>query len=516
MWKVSTKKLIPFVIFLRKELIMDITLIYRMILKDGLRNFKFKNSKYQDASFEEQKGSIFGYRNKKNMVSGRGLVLTSLEAIEENKTLFSHWTPNIYRYGTYTQIKPRVTQGHSENNLRQINTFYIDFDVKTQKESINFSDILVSSLDLGFMPTLILKTEKGYQAYFVLQDAAYVTSSTGFKVVNVAKMISQNIREHFKKDNLPVDMTCNHFGIARMPRLDNVEYFDKNNIYTFAEWLSWSMQQDDFEYLKRPNLFVLSGTEGQKQIDEPWYHLLKNTSKIRGEKSLMGRNNVVFTLALANYASGIDQSACLEELTDYNDELAIPLKINELKKTIASAYSGKYEAASRDFIRILCQTWVDASLTSKDLFIRQGWYKFKKSRDKRQRSHFSEWREDFLAYIQQETSATNPYLRVKKKDISKTIGIPERSLDHVLKQLQSEGKIMYSFKRGRQGGVIIASVISLAISLMNKTREAREDYYLALSRVFGRTLSMITQLLNRSVEQIKECYSGTLFELDTG
>ena len=97
---------------------MDITLIHRMILKDGLRNFKFKNSKYQDASFEEQKGSIFGYRNKKNMVSGRGLVLTSLEAIEENKTLFSHWTPNIYRYGTYTQIKPRVTQGHSENNLR--------------------------------------------------------------------------------------------------------------------------------------------------------------------------------------------------------------------------------------------------------------------------------------------------------------------------------------------------------------------------------------------------------------
>lgn len=85
------------------------------------------------------------------------------------------------------------------------------------------------------MPTLILKTEKGYQAYFVLQDAAYVTSSTGFKVVNVAKLISQNIREHFKKDNLPVDMTCNHFGIARMPRLDNVEYFDKNNIYTFAE-----------------------------------------------------------------------------------------------------------------------------------------------------------------------------------------------------------------------------------------------------------------------------------------
>ncbi|MFG5404034.1 replication protein RepR, partial [Enterococcus faecalis] len=188
---------------------MTIEKIHRMILKDGLRQFKFKNSQYQTTPLEEQKGSIFGYRNKKNMVSGRGVVLTSLEAIEENQTTFTHWTPNIYRYGTYTQTKPRVTKGHSEMNLRQINTFYVDFDIKTQKEAINFSDILVSSLDLGFMPTLILKTEKGYQAYFVLKDAAYVTASTDFKVVNVAKMISQNIREHFKKENLPVDMTCN-------------------------------------------------------------------------------------------------------------------------------------------------------------------------------------------------------------------------------------------------------------------------------------------------------------------
>ncbi|MGT2774525.1 hypothetical protein ACVRZG_00350 [Streptococcus hyovaginalis] len=77
-----------------------------MILKDGLRQFKFKNSQYQTTLFEEQKGSIFGYRNKKNMVSGRGVVLTSLEAIEENQITFTHWTPNIYRYGTYTQTKP--------------------------------------------------------------------------------------------------------------------------------------------------------------------------------------------------------------------------------------------------------------------------------------------------------------------------------------------------------------------------------------------------------------------------
>ncbi|CAM3057329.1 formate--tetrahydrofolate ligase [Streptococcus acidominimus] len=72
---------------------MTIEKIHRMVLKDGLRQFKFKNSHYQTTLFEEQKGSIFGYRNKKNMVSGRGVVLTSLEAIEENQITFTHWTP---------------------------------------------------------------------------------------------------------------------------------------------------------------------------------------------------------------------------------------------------------------------------------------------------------------------------------------------------------------------------------------------------------------------------------------
>lgn len=212
-------------------------------------------------------------------------------------------------------------------------------------------------------------------------------------------------------------------------------------------------QRYDFAPLEK--VLVLSGTEGQKQIDEPWYRLLKNTSKIRGEKAIMGRNNVIFTLALANYASGVAYSDCMEELSDYNAELEVSLKKNELKKTIASAYSGRYEAANRDFIKILCQTWISSDLTTKDLFIRQGWYKFKKSRDQRQRSHFSEWREDFWNYIKQKTNSDSPYLRVKKKEITAAIGIPERSLDYVLKTLQSEGKIyvvqeMFLFRKSIQ------------------------------------------------------------------
>ena len=51
---------------------------------------------------------------------------------------------------------------------------------------------------------------------------------------------------------------------------------------------------------------------------------------------------------------------------------------------------------SREFIKILCQTWVDPNLSQKELFISQRWHKFKKSREQRQRSHLSEWKEDVI------------------------------------------------------------------------------------------------------------------------
>ena len=58
-------------------------------------------------------------------------------------------TPNVYRYGTYADENRSYTKGHSENNLRQINTFFIDFDIHTEKETISASDILTTAIDLS-------------------------------------------------------------------------------------------------------------------------------------------------------------------------------------------------------------------------------------------------------------------------------------------------------------------------------------------------------------------------------
>ncbi|HHT7812927.1 TPA: primase C-terminal domain-containing protein [Streptococcus suis] len=498
-------------------MVSQIETIYNLILKEGVRTYKFKNSHLKPVSSAEEKtkGSIFGFRSKANMVKARGVVLTSIEAVLENKNSFTHWTPNVYCYGAYSDVNRQITRGHAEENLRQINTFYIDFDITSSAEEMTTGDILTAALDLGFMPTLILKTDKGYQAYFILEQPAYVTAHSQFRVVKVAKAISQNLRSYFAQ-TLPVDMTCNHFGIARMPRTDNVEFFHAAYSYSFQEWLNWSMKQSDLPFpSKKPNLTVLSGTAGMKQIDEPWYGLLMNRSTIKGAKALMGRNNVLFTLALANFSSGVSQGDCEVVLNEFNLRLDEPVSTSELLKLIASAYSGKYEAASREYITLLCKAWVSEELKQTDLFIQQGWYKFKKKRSERKKSHLHEWKADVMAYLEQE-GQEDPFLQTTKKAIQEAIGIPERSLVRVLQSLKAERKIFYQVKRGRNGGLRLASIVAILQSLIRVKKERQEAYLANISTFFEEPLRVIKQVLEGLKTSPVYTHQLSLFERDIG
>lgn len=484
--------------------------LYRLCLKDGLMRYKFKNSKEKNIlDLEEVKGSIFVYRSKEDMVLSKGVVLTSEEALKENRNTISHWTPNIYCYGTYIDNSRKITKGHFERNLKQINTFYIDFDTN----DINECDILSVSYELGFMPTIIIKTKRGYQAYYVLKSPVYVTKHTDYKAVDVAKKISVNIRSYFHRQNLPVDRMCNHFGIARFPKKENVVYFDKNNVYSFSSWLDWSIKEDDRLGNIKKELYVISGSKGIKQINEKWFSLLLNAdSKLKGHKNLLGRNNVLFTLALACYSSGLTEAECTEKLQIFNDKLEEALKEKEYIKIIASAYSSKYTGANRDYILMLCRTWIDENLTSKDLFTYQVWTKFKKKRTERKRSHYEEWEKDVLNYLQKKEDV---YIEIKKKDIVENLNIPKRSLDIVLNNLKIKNIIFYKATAGRLGGVKIAlmrNLYSYVITLKNKEKE---EYIAKLSSYFKIDKNTLYYLImNYQANNYK--IQATIFEEDVG
>ena len=496
---------------------MRLKTVYPLILKDGLRNYKFRNSHLKPVSSAEEgkRGAIFAYRSKAHMIKARGLVLTSMEAIEENQDSFTHWTPNVYRFGSYSDSRRQITRGHAEENLRQINTFVIDFDLSSD-DVMTSGDILTAALDLGFMPTLILKSDKGYQAYFVLSEPAYVTAHSQFKVVKVAKAISQNLRSYFGQ-TLPVDMTCNHFGICRIPRTDNIEFFDEEYTYSFQEWLNWSMKQSDLPFpSKKPNLTVISGTEGAKQTDEPWYKMLMNESNIKGTKDLMGRNSVLFTLALANFSSGVSQGDCEVVLNEFSLRLDEPVTTSELLKIIASAYSGKYEAASRDYIMLLCRAWVNKDLKAADLFTKQRWYKFKKKRADRKNSHLYEWKADVMAYLEDFYQSEDPFIQTTKKALREALSIPERSLDRVLKALKADQKIFFTIKSGRGGGIRIASVKAIFLSLLQVKKERQEAYVGYIAAFFKESLSLTRRVIEGVKNDLKQVSQLSLFELDIG
>lgn len=496
---------------------MNLNTIYPLILKDGLRNYKFRSSHLKPVSSVEEgkRGAIFTYRSKAHMIKARGLVLTSMEAIKENQDGFTHWTPNVYRFGSYSDSRRQITRGHAEENLRQINTFVIDFDLSSD-DVMTSGDILTAALDLGFMPTLILKSDKGYQAYFVLSEPAYVTAHSQFKVVKVAKAISQNLRSYFGQ-TLPVDMTCNHFGICRIPRTDNIEFFDEEYTYSFQEWLNWSMKQSDLPFpSKKPNLTVISGTEGAKQTDEPWYKMLMNESNIKGTKDLMGRNSVLFTLALANFSSGVSQGDCEVVLNEFSLRLDEPVTTGELLKIIASAYSGKYEAASRDYIMLLCRAWVNKDLKSADLFTKQRWYKFKKKRADRKNSHLYEWKADVMAYLEDFYQSEDPFIQTTKKALREALSIPERSLDRVLKALKADQKIFFTIKSGRGGGIRIASVKAIFLSLLQVKKDRQEAYVGYIAAFFEESLSLTRRVIEGVKNDLKQVSQLSLFELDIG
>lgn len=361
----------------------------------------------------------------------------------------------------------------------------------------------------------VISNAKGYQAYFVLKAPVYVTSKSEFKSVKAAKIISQNIREYFGK-TLPVDMTCNHFGIARIPRTDNVEFFDPNYRYSFKEWQDWSFKQTDDKGFTRSSLTVLSGTEGKKQVDEPWFNLLLHETKFSGEKGLVGRNSVMFTLSLAYFSSGYSIDTCEYNMFEFNNRLDQPLEEKEVIKIVRSAYSENYQGANREYITILCKAWVSSDLTSKDLFVRQGWFKFKKKRSERQRVHLSEWKEDLMAYISEKSYVYKPYLVTTKKEIREALGIPERTLDKLLKVLKANQEIFFKVKPGRNGGIQLANVKSLLLSIIKLKKEERESYIKALTASFNLERTFIQETLNKLAERPKTATQLDLFGYDTG
>ncbi len=423
--------------------------IMQLMTHNSLRLYKAKGSKatlprvieYDKAAQGNSysKGMVFVSRSKENLISGKGYVVTSYETLQEKEGKLSHWTPNTFRGGSYYNFKDRIIKGHTRDNLKQINVIGFDIDTK----DVDLYSLFIGCEELGLpRPNLLLETPKGYQGFFLLETPFYIHRNKDYKALRVAERLAENMLAALKK-YVPVDINCAPFGFYRIPNKDNIVYFNAEPANT-KNLMEWSKE---FEVKERKDRFyVIYPREdaAPQQTSSPWYKMLLRAQHITSGNYASSRNNTLFTLALANYQDGVPYEDMYDELDQFNSNLENPLPFREFKRIIKSAYSGHYNGVKRSYVDSLLELWTE---TKEGIQRKIGWYKFKKKREERERSHYEEWEDDILNYIHTNASPEAPFVEGSLRRFSEAVGIASSTLKEVLKR--SKKLIKHTIGKGR-------------------------------------------------------------------
>lgn len=449
-----------------------LTRIIDIMLHEGLLTYNPKASK---AHLQEQlqakekdkrhkKGAVFAVRDKSHFEGGvKGYIITSKETLIEQADRISHFTPNVFRRYHYTNEKRQMVKGFEEENLQQINTFVIDIDTK----SYSTNEILLACIDNSIgEPTLILESDRGYQVYFILATPIFISNKNKFRSLKVAKRISENLKRSLA--SVEADIYCNDFGFFRMPNSQNVLWFNELATYDPATLIAWSQRKDTDQ--GRELYVVPQKTSSPALLNSDWFYQLIQTTDVKGKKGQIGRNNLLFTLALVCYQDGRDQTYAYDLLDEYNSKLLAPLKPQDLNSILESAYSGRYHGPKKEYIKELLELYVPVEMDMPISFGQSVWYKHKKARKDRQRSHFNEWEEDISKWITAEKEVSEPFIWRTQKELCKEIGIANSSLNQLIKQ--SKKLLKTTTGKGRNaktGWTTVELFISYIIWLKKET-----------------------------------------------
>lgn len=420
--------------------------VIRLMTHDDLYVYKRQNSNaalgellaYDKEMQHVKKGVVFVSPSKENLTEGKGYIVTSYETLERQVNDLSHWTPNTFRGGTYYDFKKRIIKGHTRDNLKQINVIGFDIDTK----EVDLYGLFLGCEERGLpRPNLLLETPHGFQGFFILETPFYIHKNNDYKALRVAERLANNILDALHS-YIPIDRNCSPFGFYRIPNNENIIHFNEEPANT-ALLLEWSKAFEKEE--KKKQFQVIYGgkdIQATNYTTSDWYRALLQTRTIREGEYASSRNNALLTLALANYADGITFEGAYDVLDQFNSNLVHPLSKSEFERTIKSAYSGKYKGVQRSYVESLLENWTDGEAKFQG---KNGWYKFKKPREERERSHYWEWHEDIQQFLKQHISPEMPFFTGSLRMLAKLIKIPLSTLKKVLK----ESKIILTKTEGK-------------------------------------------------------------------
>ncbi|HDF5340482.1 TPA: primase C-terminal domain-containing protein [Staphylococcus aureus] len=473
---------------------LNINKIYDFILHGSIEKYKLKNSKASDlekANFKStqarnwKSARIAVTPNKDTLIDGLGLIIASEEALVQYGHKFSHWTPNPYNFlskekANIADVNTYKVLNRTKDNVKQINTFVLDVD-----EDIEYNELVQSLASAHInegaeMPNLYVKTPRGWHLYFVL-DTPFYAKGVEKKAIKVAEKVHSNLAHAISK-YLPVDNQCVSTGYFRLPTKDNVQLFT-NQYCSKAYMVHWSKEYSEKNNLNQ-NVLYKSIANGQELTPE-WVDYLLKEADVTSFGYGVGRNNTMFSVALYYYSKNVDIKEAESNIYAFNQRLNSPLSHKEVERVIKSAYSGRYGGAMREHVENLLEAFSDGQIAYSNSGVSiNGFWKHKKERKDRVRSHFDERKADLERYLNEHTNKQKVFVKGSMSAIAKKLGMARSSLYAIFEKHINKGTIIkYTIKNGRYSETFIAlksvyieSLFEMVKSIKNK----KESYITAI------------------------------------
>lgn len=451
-----------------------------------LENKVTENIKNIEAERQYRAGCVAVVTDKANLSTNRGtkgFIVHSTEKLAEVAADATHWTPNPYTYLKYEDENRKYISGHRREAIKQVSSFVFDIDENISQHELEEA-ILNAHFELKIpAPNLIVKTPRGYHLYFTVEKPFYANRNTGFKAIRMAEKINSNLKHGLSK-YLPIDPSCVPFGFFRVPNEENVLFY-KDDLIETSELVKWSYKYSEDNKVNQPlkNKVIIFN---HKNKTEKWVEEVLKTKHVKGNTNA-GRNNVIFTLGLYYYSKGNDYEQTYNVLDEYNSNLNSPLNQREFERVLKQAYSGNYGGVSREYAVNIINTYLseDVEYTSK------GWYKHKKPREERQRSHNHERVQDIIDYLKEHTSVDKPFIEGSITKLTKELSLSRSTFYSILSEdqfnsiiLKREGKGRYATAKLYLKELFLHRLLSMAKTIIKNNENKKMSFKKALLSIF--------------------------------
>lgn len=339
----------------------------------------YKNKQDQESTHKYLLGKVIGFSGKSNIKTRKGISFSTLSNFLKHSLDFTHVFPNEC---LFVKKVNNSLVGFKESNLSQIQVFPIDLDFPTdldgQLERDKALDYYSNKDNNPFTVGAVIKTHKGVQLLMVLDKPSLVDKKGN--TIKVLKKSAISLRNWYK-ENTPygkyIDMTCNLFGIMRMPQLANLASYHTEGLPSFDDLMQFSIK-----YTKE-NVEVRESTSinTPKELTNVELPIESRFASNHTDSVFHGvRNDTLFCLALLCYGHNVAYPVTCQFINSFNARLKEPLSSDEIKSLLASAYSGRYQGATKYYKRRLLNSILTEE-ENKKVWIHYNWKKFKKDEE---------------------------------------------------------------------------------------------------------------------------------------